>query len=72
MRFPNPVKSHKAPWFMDEAQTARQLPKLPDHVKPYVEEPVRDGVTPIKGAVPKVTCAALIERFKALAAANTL
>lgn len=70
MRFQNPVKSHTAPWFMDPAEAVRRLPTLPDHVRPYVDELVRDGVTVIKSAVPKATCAALIERFKALAAVN--
>jgi ectoine hydroxylase-related dioxygenase (phytanoyl-CoA dioxygenase family) len=70
MRFQNPVKSHAVPWFMDEAATARRLPELPAHVRPYVEELVRDGVTVIKSAVPKAICATLVGRFKALAALN--
>jgi len=71
MRFENPVKSHRGPWFTEPAEVARsKLPNLPDHVRPYVAELVQDGITVIKSAVPKVTCAALIERFRALAALN--
>lgn len=70
MRFQNPVKSHAAPWFIDAAAAARRLPQLPDHVRPYVAELVRDGVTVIRNTVPIAICAALVAHFKAFAAVN--
>ena len=69
MIFENPVR-HSTPWFLNPDQSHQRLQTLPNHIRPYVAELVRDGFTVIKGSIPKEKCTSVIENFKTFAHLN--
>lgn len=69
MNFESLVKGTH-PWYMDPTLSAERIRTMHPSIRAHVQDLVEDGVTVIKGAIPKDDCKRIIASFKRFASRN--